>query len=50
MMGPIIPGMVANVFVMPRRMPAYLGREFPGGRLVLKGSSFYRHSSILGLC
>lgn len=28
MMGPVIPGIVANVFVMPKRMPAYLGREF----------------------
>lgn len=25
MMGPVIPGIVANVFVMPKRMPAYEG-------------------------
>ena len=31
MMGPIIPGIVANVFVMPRRMPAYLGRQVHRG-------------------
>jgi hypothetical protein len=28
MPGPTIPGMVANVFVTPRRMPAYLWRHF----------------------
>ena len=34
MMGPIIPGIVAKVFVMPRRIPAYLQKHFYRGLLM----------------
>lgn len=51
MTGPIIPGMVANVFVMPRRMPAYLWRQLcTGWSLCHTSSSFFQQTHRLPGC